>query len=136
MFKVVCNFDVLQQNHPSGEACGICFFCKMATETKKDAKKAVFNSEEIEKLIDLWHKEPVLYNCQSGNYRNKDAKAAAVGQIFVALEKEGKLIRTTLTEGGETEVDAKNVFKLSLPLSGPIFFSCCKAKSCTRVNGG
>ena len=42
---------------------------------------------------------------------NKDARAAAVGRIFVALEKEGKLIRTTRTEGGETEVDANNVFK-------------------------
>ena len=88
----------------------------MVAETKKDAKKAVFNSEEIEKLIDLWHKEPVLYNCQSGNYMNKDARAAAVGRIFVALEKEGKLIRTTRAEGGETEVDAK---KMSLnPVSG------------------
>ena len=136
MFKVVCNFDVFATKSPEWGGLWHLFFCKLATETKKDAKKAVFNSEEIEKLIDLWHKEPVLYNCQSGNYRNKDARAAAVGQIFVALEKEGKLIRTTLTEGGETEVDAKNVFKLSLPLSGPIFFSCCKAKSCTRVNGG
>ena len=97
-------------------------------ETKKDAKKAVFNSEEIEKLIDLWHKEPVLYNCQSGNYRNIDAKAATVGQIFVALEKEGQLIRTTLTEGGETEVDAKDVFKPSLPLSRPIFFRVVRPK--------
>ena len=112
----------------------------MAAETKKDAKKAVFNSEEREKLIDLWHKEPVLYNCQSGGYMNKDARAAAVGRIFVALEKEGKLIRTTRTEGGETEVDANNVFKPSLPLSGPrelhTMFLCYKAKSCTRVNGG
>ena len=32
-------------------------------EGRKDSKKAAFNSEEIEKLIDLWHKEPVLYNC-------------------------------------------------------------------------
>ena len=39
------------------------FFCNMAAETKKDTKKAVFNSEEIEKLIDLWHKQLVLYNC-------------------------------------------------------------------------
>ena len=47
---------------------------------------------------------------------NKDARAAAVGRIFVALEKEGKLIRTTRAEGGETEVDAK---KMSLnPVSG------------------
>ena len=45
----------------------------MAAETKKDAKKAVFNLEEIEKLIDLWLKEPVLYNCQSGDYMTKDA---------------------------------------------------------------
>ena len=74
-------------------------------------KKAVFNSEEIEKLIDLWHKEPVLYNCQSGDCMNKDARAASVGRIFVALEKQGKLIRTIKTEGGETEVDANNVSK-------------------------
>ena len=71
---------------------------------------------------------------------NKDARAAAVGCIFVALEKEGKLIRTTRTEGGETKVDANNVFKSSLRLSGPrkshTIFSCCKAKSCTHVNGG
>ena len=115
-------------------------FCNMAAETKKDAKKAVFNSEEIEKLIDLWHEEPVLYKCQSGDYMNKGATAAAVGRIFVALEKEGKLIRTTRTEGGKTEVDANNVFKPSLPLSGPrelhTIFSCCKAKRCTHVNGG
>ena len=71
---------------------------------------------------------------------NKDARAAAVGRIFqVALEKEGKLIRTARAEGGETEVDANNVFKSSLPLRGPrelhTISSCCKAKSCTRVNG-
>ena len=35
-------------------------FCNMAAETKKDAKKAVFNSEETEKFIDFWHIEPVL----------------------------------------------------------------------------
>ena len=86
-------------------------FCNMAAEMKKDAKMAVFNSEEIEKLIDLWHKEPVLYNCQSGVYMNKVARAAAAGRIFVALEKEGELIRTTRTEGGETEVDTNNIFK-------------------------
>ena len=45
---------------------------------------------------------------------NKDARAAAVGFVFAA-EKEGKLIRTTRTEGGETEVDANNVCKPSLP---------------------
>ena len=71
---------------------------------------------------------------------NKYAKAAAVGQNFVALENADKLIRTTLTEGGETEVDTKIVFKPSLQLSEPkklhMIFSCCKAKSCTRVNGG
>ena len=67
----------------------------MAAETKKDAKKAVFNSEPIERLIDLRHKEPVLYNCESGDYMNKDARAVAVGRSLVALEKEGKLIRTT-----------------------------------------
>ena len=70
---------------------------------------------------------------------NKDARAAAVGLVFAA-EKEGKLIRTTRTEGGETEVDANNVCKPSLPLSGPrelhTIFSRCKTKSCTRVNGG
>ena len=37
-------------------------FCNMAAETKKDAKKAVLYSEEIDKLIDLWHKEPAPYN--------------------------------------------------------------------------
>ena len=112
----------------------------MAAETKKDARKAVLIQEEIEKLIDLWLKEPVPYNCQSGDYMNKDARAAAVGRFFVALEKEGKLIRTTRTEGGETEEDANNVFKPSLPLSGPrelhTIFSYCKAKSCKRVNDG
>ena len=117
-------------------------FGNMAAETKKFAKKAIFNSEEIEKLIYLWHKGPVLYNnyCQSGDYMNKDARAAAVGHIIVALEKEGKLICTTRTEGGEIKVDANNVFKPSFPLSGPrelhTIFSCCKAKSCMRVNGG
>ena len=50
-------------------------FCNMA-ETK-DAKKAVFNSEEIENLIGLWHKEPVLYNCKGGGYKNNDPRAAA-----------------------------------------------------------
>ena len=90
-------------------------FCNMAAETKKDAKRAIFNSEEIEKLIDLWHKKPVLYNCQSGDYMNKDARVVAVGRNFVALEKEGKLIRTTRAEGGGTEIDANNVFKPSLP---------------------
>ena len=71
---------------------------------------------------------------------NKYVRTAAVGQIFVALDNAGKLIRTTLTEGGESEVDTKIVFKPSLPLSEPtklrMIFSCCKAKSCTRVNGG
>ena len=46
---------------------------------------------------------------------NKDARVVAVGRNFVALEKEGKLIRTTRAEGGGTEVDANNVFKPSLP---------------------
>ena len=46
---------------------------------------------------------------------NKDARAAAVGRVFVALEKEGKLIRTTRTEGGETEVDV-DVFKPRAPI--------------------
>ena len=50
-------------------------FCNMVAETKKYAKKAVFNSEEIEKFVDLRPKEPVLYNCQSGDYMNKDATA-------------------------------------------------------------
>ena len=86
-------------------------FCNMAAEMEKDAKKAIFNSEETEKFTDLWHKEPVLYNYQSSDYMNKDVRAAAVGHIFVGLEKEGKLIRTTRTEGGETEIDANNVFK-------------------------
>ena len=35
-------------------------FCKMAAEKEKDPEKAVFNLEEIEKLIDFWHKEQVL----------------------------------------------------------------------------
>ena len=55
------------------------------------------------------------------------------------LEKEGKLIRTTRTEGGEFEVDANNVFKSSLLLSRPkklhMIFLCFKAQSCTHVNG-
>ena len=59
---------------------------------------------------------------------NRDARAAAVGRIFVALEKEGKLIRTTRTKGGETEIDANNVFKPRLLLSGQrelhTIFSC------------
>ena len=54
----------------------------MAAETKKDAKKAVFNSEETEKLTDPWHKEPVRYNCQSGAYMNKDARAATVRRVL------------------------------------------------------
>ena len=91
----------LQQNYPSGEACGICFF-QHGGGDEEGRKDGVFNSEEIEKLIDLGRKEPVPYNCQSGDYMNKDARAAAVGRIFVALEKEGKLIHTTRTEGGET----------------------------------
>ena len=91
------------------------FFSNMAAETKKDAKKAVFNSEETEKLTDLWQKEPVRYNCQSGDYMNKDARAATVRRVFVALEKEGKLISTTRAERGETEEDANNVLKPSLP---------------------
>ena len=114
-------------------------FCNITRRRRRrrTQRRPSFNSEEIEKLIDLWHKEPVLYNCQSGDYMNKDARAAAVGRIFVALEKEGKLIRTTRTEGGETEEDANNVFKPSLPLSRPrelhTIFSCCKQKL-PRVN--
>ena len=108
-------------------------FCNMAAETKKYAKKAIFNSEEIEKFVDLGCKQPVLYNCQSSDYMNKDATATCSSCVFVALEKEDELICTTRTEGGETEVYANNVFKPSLPLSGPrelhTIFSCCKAKS-------
>ena len=87
----------LQQNYPSGEACGICFLQHGGgdEEGRKDGRKdGVFNSEEIEKLINLGRKEPVPYNCQSGDYMNKDARAAAVGRIFVALVKEVKLIPT------------------------------------------
>ena len=56
----------------------------MAAETK-DTKKGIFNSEEIEKLIGLWHKEPVLYNCQSGDSMNKDARAAASWTYFCSV---------------------------------------------------
>ena len=95
----------------------------------------LIQTEEIEKLIDLWHKEPVLYYCQSGECMNKDAKAEAAGRIFVALvgERGKMMISTTRTEGGETEAEANNVFK---PRELQTIFSCCKAKSCTRVNGG
>ena len=43
------------------------------------------------------------------------------------------MISTTRTEGGQTEIDANNVFK---PRELRTIFSCCKAKSYTRVNGG
>ena len=63
--NVVCNFDDKTKAKIAREGRPVVYvFCNMAAETKKDTKKAVFNSEEIEKLIDLWHKQLVLYNCQ------------------------------------------------------------------------
>lgn len=54
--------------------------------------KTSFSEEETDKLISLWSREEVLFNCRHKDYFKRDARQVAINRILVLLDKQGKLV--------------------------------------------